>query len=97
MEPLRDSPAPSRAPSTRAASTRPNSLMWSMPSTTTSIDGGSRRSSKGSITKAYSPDWKLYTGFAGLCLLVLAAAIDGTVLVAGMPVSFHELPCIYHG
>jgi hypothetical protein len=64
--------------------------MWSMPSTTTSIDGGERRSSKGSITRAYSPDWKLYTGFAGLCLLVLAAAIDGTVLVAGLPVNFFE-------
>lgn len=60
-----------------------SSITWSTPAGSVN---GDRRSSKSSVTKAYSPDWKLYAGFAGLCVLSLASALDATVLVAGLPV-----------
>ena len=64
-------------------STIASSIAWSTPAT--SINGD-RRSSKSSVKKAYAPDWKLYVGFAGLCILAFASALDATVLLAGIPV-----------
>ena len=68
--------------STIASSAAP-SVLWSTPAPSMY---GDRRSVRNSVTKAYSPDWKLYVGFAGLCILAFASALDATVLVAGLPV-----------